>query len=404
MTTKERVRLKLDLHPGQREVRESEARFRVVACGRQWGKSRLGSAVAFEKALAGNAVWWVAPDANVAAIGWDLLKRLARQVPTVEIAESKRILRFPSGGWIQVKGAHNEGKLRGVTLDFLVLDEAAFIPSGDRWNSELRPTLAVRNGGALFISTFDGFNWFHDLYQLGQDPEVLEWESWRKPSTESPYFSLEELEQARRTTPRAEFEQEYLASPLSRVGAVFPGNEVQRAVEAGSSVEGRNDLSSYAGLDWGYAGETALEVCQEDAEGRVHWIDERRWTAVELNLRCAGIVECCKLYSIEMIAADAAGATENATLAVALKNAGLKTVIQPVPFNRYKGVGIQARRWYLQNGMEAMSPKCNGLISDTRNYHYKDGTEDVVKESDHTIDACTAWYATRARKLIHGRA
>ena len=393
------VKLKLGLHLGQREVYDSPARFKVVACGRQWGKSRLGSAIAFERALKSQAVWWVAPDANVAAIGWKLLKSLARQVPTIEIRESERILYFPGGGWIQVKGAHNEGKLRGVTLDYLIIDEAAFIPSADRWNSELRPTLAVRHGGALFISTFDGENWFYDLYQRGQD-EGGEWESWRKPSTENPYFSVEELEEARRTTPEAEFEQEYLANPLVYVGAVFAGEKIQEALDGGAELKHKPALPVLAGLDWGYTNATAFEVCQETAEGAIEWIDEQLWVATELNKRCQAIADMCERYGVQLIAADSAGATEIRTLAETLKSRGLRTRVQPVSFSKYKEAAISTRRYYLERGMERLGPKCTKLARDTKRYRYKEGEDKVVKSEDHTVDASLALYATRARRLV----
>ena len=45
-----------------------------------------------------------------------------------------------------------------------------------------------KQGEALFISTFNGENSFYDLYELGQDDNEPEWASWRKPSTENPYF------------------------------------------------------------------------------------------------------------------------------------------------------------------------------------------------------------------------
>lgn len=48
------------LHPGQRLVRDSGARFRALACGRRWGKSRLASALATEAALQGGSGGWVA--------------------------------------------------------------------------------------------------------------------------------------------------------------------------------------------------------------------------------------------------------------------------------------------------------------------------------------------------------
>jgi hypothetical protein len=395
---KRRVRLNLNLHPGQREVYDSPARFRVVACGRQWGKSRLGSAWALERALKGKGGWWVAPDANVARIGWDLLKGLSRQIPGADIAESTRIIRYPGGGWVQVKGAHNEGKLRGVTLDFLVVDEAAFIPSADRWNAELRPTLAVKGGEALFISTFDGENWFYDLYELGQNTDEPEWESWRKPSTENPYFPADELERARRTTPQAEFEQEYLANPLVYVGAVFPGERVQEASERPT-----RDGTHYAGLDWGYTNATAFEVCTEDAEGRISWVYERLWVATQIETRVSQIVQTCAERNIEAIYADAAGADENAMLGERLGDAGLKTVLIPVPFGKFKDGGIKARRWYLEQGLEAMDPRAvPELLRTTKRYRYKEGTDDVEKVDDHPVDAATAFYASRRGVVVGG--
>ncbi len=391
------------LHPGQREVYRSSARFKVVACGRQWGKSRLGAVWVLERILKGKGGWWVAPDANVARIGWELLKGLARQIPGAEVAESVRIVRVPGGGWVQVKGAHNEGKLRGVTLDFLVVDEAAFIPSGERWTSELRPTLAVKKGEGLFISTFDGENWFYDLYLLGQDPEQGDWESWRKPSTENPYFSNQELEEARRTTPEAEFEQEYMANPLVYVGAVFRGDLVQEAIERGIGGQPDHSHPAYAGLDWGYANETALEVCREHpTENGIHWFHEKTWKTTELNERCREIAAACKRFGVRVVFADAAGATENRTLLSHLEAMGVETAIKPVPFGRFKEAGIATRRWYLENGLESLgTPK---LGRDTKRYRYKEGREEVEKVDDHTVDAATAFYASRRRVLMRGDA
>lgn len=394
-----RVKLGLKLHSGQREVYESDARFRVVACGRQWGKSRLGSVIAFETALKGGQVWWIAPTADIAKIGWDLLKGLARQLPTVKINETTRVISFGGRGWVQVKGAHLPGKLRGRTLDLVIMDEAAFIPTAARWNSELRPTLSIKQGKGLFLSTFDGENWFYDLYQQGQDAAVEDWESWRFVSTENPYFTQEELEVARATTPPAEFEQEYMANPLVYVGAVFKGEDVQRAWERGQLDTWRDDISTYAGLDWGH-NTTAFEVCQEDAEDRVHWLQERIWHAVELNERCAEITEICRERNVEVVYADAAGASEIVTLDGYLRRAGLNTMIQPIPFNKYKDDGIMTRQYYLERGLEAIGPGCPKLLKDSKRYHYKEGTDLVVKEEDHTVDSATAFYAWRRDVLI----
>ena len=351
--------------------------------------------------MAGESGWWVAPDANVADIGWDEIKPLAAQVPGAEIQESyPRTVKFPSGGWLQVKGAHLPGKLRGRTLDFLVVDEAAFIPTGDRWNAELRPTLAIRGGEALFVSTFAGENWFYDLYERGQDEAYPEWESWRKPSTDNPYFPESELALAKATTPKAEFEQEYLANPLIYVGAVFPGEKVQEATERTAEI--RTDLPKFAGLDWGYTNATAFEVCQEDAEGRIAWFDERSWVATQLDTRVDSIVELAKRYRLEAIYADAAGATENAKLAMRLTGPDLA---RPSWVCRSASSRKQASRFVA--GIWKTTWKrwatCPNSSRTTKRYRYKEGTEDPMKEDDHPVDAATAFYASRRGRIVEER-
>ena len=375
----------------------------MVACGRQWGKTRYAAVWALKKAVAGEVGWWVAPDAIVADVGWDEIKPLAAQVPGAVIKDSyPRTVTFPSGGWLQIKGAHLPGKLRGRTLDFIVGDEWAFVnDGGKRWNSELRPTLAVKQGEALFISTFDGENHFYDLYELGQDDNEPDWESWRKPSIENPYFPLEELELARRTTPQAQFEQEYMANPLVYVGAVFPGEKVQQATERVPEI--RPELSKFAGLDWGYTNATAFEVCQEDAEGRITWFEERLWVSTQLETRVGAMVESCRRNKIEVVYADLAGKDGNAMLAAHLEDEGLPTVVVEVPFNKYKTHGIEARRWFLEQDLETMSPAVPELIRTTKRYRYKEGTEDPLKEDDHPVDAATAFYASRRGALVEDR-
>ena len=114
------------------------------------------------------------------------------------------------------------------------------------------------------------------------------------------------------------------------------------------------------------------------------------------------MVDICRERGIEAIYADAAGATENAALADALDRAGLPTEIVRVPFGKYKDSGIKVRRWYLEQGLEAMGDVPE-LIRTTKRYRYKEGSEDVVKEDDHPVDAATAFYASRRGALVGDR-
>ena len=394
------------LHPGQQEVAEHPARFKVIACGRRWGKTRLGSLLAVERASTGGMVWWVAPDYPRATIGWRMMKALVRQIPGTTVREAERRVEFDYGGALQVKSAHDLGALRGEGLDRLVVDEAAFMRE-EAWTLELRPALADKKGDAYFFSTFDGENFFYDLYEVGQSDEHPDWMSWRFPTLANPFIDPQEIDAARRTLPQAEFEQEFEANPLVYVGAVFPGEKVQEATERGSACEWRDDLSTFAGLDWGYTNATAFEVCQEDAEGRTAWLDERSWVATQLETRVSGIVELCRLRKIEAVYADAAGASENAALKAGLIDADLPTEVIAVPFGKKlrsgetaKDAGIKTRRWYLENDLEAMSKDVPELIRTTKRYHFKEGTEDVEKVDDHPVDAATCFYASRRYRVV----
>jgi predicted phage terminase large subunit-like protein len=206
------------LHPKQLEVFQNAARFKVVVCGRQWGKTALGAVMCVTAALRGKDVWWVAPSYPLAEHAWRYLHRLSVQIPGVRFQE-KPIYRitFPTGGTIQLKSADNPDSLRGATLDGVVFDEAAQAKA-EAWPT-LEPTLAIRRGWAMFISTPKGLNWFQELYEeAGKAPG---WERWRFPSSSSPYFQPEELALAKARHSSLFFSQEYEAEFISAALGLF---------------------------------------------------------------------------------------------------------------------------------------------------------------------------------------
>lgn len=412
-----RATLRTTLHAGQRAIAQSPSRFRVVACGRQWGKTRLGCPLGLYYAMAGKCGFWVAPDYKRANIGWRILKQLAEQIPEqfVTIREADRRIEVHTdtrSGWVEVRSAHVPGQLRAETLDFAVVDEAAFLER-DRWDQELRPTLAVRKGWALFLSTFQGENWFFDLYELGMSEEFEDWQSWRHPSVDNPFIDVDEVELARRTTPWAEFAQEWEASPLVYVGAVFDGETVQAAIEAGASVSYDSDLETFLGIDWGYTNPTVVLVFQEHpTTGAITVVDEATWHSTQLETRLERIVNMVRQYQVVGVYADHAGKDENVALAAAINDgagrdprlARCEGVVQ-VRFNKWKDTGIKTRRWYLEQGLERIGPNCPELARTSKRYHYKEAkdgkqTEDVEKIDDHHVDAATAFYASRRSVVI----
>lgn len=258
------------LHAGQREIVASPARFKVAACGRRFGKTRLGVALCLESALRGGVAWWVAPTYPIASVGWRGIQQLARQVPGADVRQGDREIRFPGGGWLQVRSADDPDSLRGEGLNLAVLDECAFMREA-AWTQALRPALADRRGSALFLSTPKGRNWFYHLFLRGQDGDEAEYASWNRPTLSNPFIDPREVAEAQRQMPDRWFRQEFGAEFLDDAGGVF--RHVRAAIR-----ERETDGPAFVGGDWGQANDytvlTAVrggQVIDVDRFNQVGW-------------------------------------------------------------------------------------------------------------------------------------
>lgn len=213
-------------HPLQQQIADSTAKFVVAIIGRQWGKSWYARIEAANAAVnQGKTVWWVAPTYKTALPHWRALKRMLQDAPfLVTKNEQQWYMEFEGGGSISIKSADRPDTLRGESLDFIIIDEAAFIPEYV-WTSVLMGSMGAREGArALFISTPNGKNWLYRLFCMGQKDHPLydpNWESFRFPSDTSPYFQKDLFEAAKKTLRRSEFEREFLASFDSSDSTVF---------------------------------------------------------------------------------------------------------------------------------------------------------------------------------------
>lgn len=212
------------LHPAQLEVFQDTSPFKVVVCGRQWGKTVLGAIMCVGEATRGGDVWWVAPSFPIGELGWKIIDELCRQIPGTRF-EGRPVFRItlPSGGTIQLRSADNPDSLRGATLNGVVFDEAAQAKP-EAWPT-LEPTLAIRGGWAMFISTPRGTNWFRDLYEDAQSLDG--WATWRFPSASSPYMKPQSLERARKRHSGLWFSQEYLAEFIASDETQFHAEWIQ---------------------------------------------------------------------------------------------------------------------------------------------------------------------------------
>jgi len=260
------------LHRKQDEIRRHDARFKVLSCGRRFGKTMLAATVALACAIQGGAVWWIGPTSREAGIGWKAMRTLCMPIPGAVISKGNKTIQFPSGGWIAVLSAES-ATLRGEGLDLVVVDEAAFLPTLlNTWQEDLRPALSDRRGSGLFTSTPDGRGDFYQLYQRGSSDDHPDWAAFQCTTYDNPFIPRAEIDAARAELPDWVFRQEYLAEFITFAGKVYKtfdpaGPCVYREREARESDE------HWGGIDFGYRNPTVVSVGAVDRDDVLDIVD-----------------------------------------------------------------------------------------------------------------------------------
>ena len=213
--------IKVALHDAQMEIFKSKARFKVVSAGRRFGKSRLAAWVLLINALQSKSkdVFYVGPTFQQSKdIMWGMLKDLGKDV--IKAAhENTAVLTLINDRKIYLKGSDRPDTLRGVGLQYVVLDEYASMKP-EVWEMILRPTLADVKGGALFIGTPAGKNHFYKLFTEASETDD-DWEAFQYQSTDNPLLDPEEIAAAKSTMSTQAFRQEFEATFETFSGGIF---------------------------------------------------------------------------------------------------------------------------------------------------------------------------------------
>lgn len=196
----------------------SVTRFNVAAWGRQSGKTTGGLFKILKKSLKGRSdgnYWFILQTYSAAKIAYRRFKKLsAPLIIDKSDTELKVILRGNRS--IFFKSGKNFEDLRAETLDGAIIDEMRQ-QHPDLWPMVIRPMLSRRKGWCDFLSTTNGFDHFYDLYSFAQS-RPNEWTVFHAPSTESPWWTAEEILSARATMSDDVFAQEILAE-FREIGA-----------------------------------------------------------------------------------------------------------------------------------------------------------------------------------------
>lgn len=145
-------------------------------------------------------------------------------------------IEFVNGSQLWFYSSEQADKIRGITLDYLILDEIAFYKDGEYlYYGVLQPTLKVRGKKTLIISTPNGKdNIFYKLYN--SYPSIT------KTIYDDSY--CKDIEAIKRNTPEIIFKQEYLCQFLDNTGTFFQGFKEQEFTFDTTEVYFGLDLSS----------------------------------------------------------------------------------------------------------------------------------------------------------------
>ena len=385
--------LHLTLKPKASAVFADPARFVMATCGRRFGKSYLACAKGLHVALS-------KPRANVLMLAptfemgratlWRTLKDMVPDSWLLKTSESLLEMQFVNGSRLEVKSGDRPDRLRGRSLDYVVLDEAAY-QQKEVWFEVLRPALSDRQGGALFTTTPAGLiaSWYADLWEATGGG----WGRHQYSTIDGGWVSPEEVNEARQMLDPRTFRAEYEASFEAPTGQVFPDFGEANVTEEAED-DGFDALK--IGIDFNVATLPAI-VCRI--------VGEELWIVDEVTLHNATTEQLARQlrerYPRRNLKAfpDPTGGARKTSAADAtatdhtlLERSGISVYERRTPYAvRDK---LQALNWLIcdARGRRRLKvhPRCRDLIRDLRFMVYKEGTDQPDKsdpERSHHSDA-----------------
>ena len=371
------------LHPAQATILQDQHRFRVLVCGRKFGKTTLAAEEILGCAISksGRRVLYIAPTKlDAKRLMWDRLKgklgksivredgtRLEFTIKTVDSGKSDIFL----GSW-EVFDSY-----RGDEFDLIVFDEVQDYKNfWIGWMEAMRPTLTPRRGVALFMGTPKGFTHLYDLYNFGETKK--DFKSFKFTTYDNPFIPVDEIEQVRVDLPEDKFEQEYLASFMKTQGLVYQDFSREKNVTTDFP---ENYTDTIIGIDFGYTNPAAIIPIGIDGD-RGYWIKEEWYKSKQTTDQ---IAEQALLYKSTKAYPDPA---EPDRIAI-LNKAGLncREVSKDIV------AGVDHVRELFKQGRIHIHPDCKNLIYELETYRYPDKkpenneAEKPVKENDHALDA-----------------
>lgn len=299
----------------QRAAYLSDARFKLLRCGRRWGKDR----VAFTSAIVGHGpqeangeplfkgathinprtgkgywIGWLVRDFPQAVGLWEeeFLPRFGGLRPHFATNKQEMTLRLPNGGGVRMVTAENVDSIRGLGkgLGGMVVNEAAHLDLAYAWKRVINWILVDNAGWAILMSTtnsgLDGNaektapSFFNRLcLEQKSGAKSAEWAQFTGTGDENTALDAAAIAEARSELAAGSLEEREewyaeLVPPGS--GLAFPQWDPSVHLAPHQAIPSYWRFS--ASMDWGLRAPSVVHLTARGADGEALWCREWTWT------------------------------------------------------------------------------------------------------------------------------
>lgn len=378
--------MELFLTESQKIIALDPHRFRVICCGRRWGKTTLAiDQMKARAAIAKSKIAYIAPTYQQARdIAWSHLVKDCKDAART-INETRLEITLVNNSQIVLRGWESIETLRGQNFDLIVLDEVAMMRNfREMWQEVIRPTLTDTRGEGIFISTPKGFNHFYDLYNL-QDTDT-DYKSFHFTSYDNTYIPKDEIDKARLELTEDRFAQEYLADFRKTEGLVYKEFNRDRHVFSEPGFEGvvHQVVKTFGGHDFGTHNPCASITIEKDKDS-VYWVTNEFYKAGLTDAQQADYIAALGWNECYPDPESASGKLE-----LEKRGVNVREVIKNKDSIRN---GINVVRELFKSNRLFISSSCINLIWELETYSYPEKKpdhneeENPIKENDHALDA-----------------
>lgn len=336
-------------HRGQRELHYTPVRFKVVRCGRRWGKTLFGAREVEPNTFVPCPItgepqlgWIVGPQYSDAekefGMAYDSLRKQGVEKESIRFINGENGALHIKTTWgfeLLGKSAKHPETLVGEGLNFVLMVEAGR-HKRRTWGQYIRPALSDRRGWAAFTGVPEGpsdNSLLYALYQRGQGINPS-WRSWQRPSWTNPVVfpggrNDPEILEAEDDLTKDEFDRQYGAEFTDKVGAVMKEWEDETHLANVPYVMG---WPVYMAVDYGFTNPFVVLFIQIDPTGQVRVIRERRYNGLDTEEVCMDLLqtESGLVAATQFIYPDPAEPDDTRTMERKLKKSAIRNTGGPL--------------------------------------------------------------------------